>query len=423
MDKDIRQVNPLGEVEGQVQGPSADGSKQEGQTSLVYISLGIFIPFGYIGFEYLVFPYLWTYKPWLSIKVDLVQEILFVVILLGYAIHACRRNGFWPLYKPIPRRKLLIESVHSFGVVVVIYLMTVVIAGLYTIIFQRAIPSTRILEYISTAPNSIYVALILVSTFTLIPIVEEVYYRGFLYNAFKTRVSIAWATAIQAGLFSLAHGEPLFRSSVLFFIGFVMARLYEVQKNLISPVLVHGILNALWAVPILVVTLQNLYVPAQTWEEAKISPTWLSASPPGYVERQENGMQQWQYVVDSWKGKVAKRRKREMNAFNSVCIWFPEEKDGCVNAKLSMVIIYYRDLIDLRRAIIEADRLVSDYPGWKKEHALAKAYRGLAYLMLKELTKSRMSFDEILSDSNYDQEATRIARAGIEWLNKIEGVK
>ena len=74
------------------------------------------------------------------------------------------------------------------------------------------------------------------------PIVEELFFRGFMYNAFKKRIGIFWAMMITAAFFALlhAHAVGFFPIMVL---GILLAYLYEKTGTLVSSITVHMIHN------------------------------------------------------------------------------------------------------------------------------------------------------------------------------------
>ena len=75
------------------------------------------------------------------------------------------------------------------------------------------------------------------------PLVEEIYFRGFLYNSLRA-VCPAWiAVFLQALLFGLGHVDEPLGVIVTFVIGLLFAAIYEWRKTLLATVFVHGIYN------------------------------------------------------------------------------------------------------------------------------------------------------------------------------------
>ncbi len=84
-----------------------------------------------------------------------------------------------------------------------------------------------------------------------LPVVEELLYRGILYSYLKSKVSVLLATTLQAIVFSLAHLGYLsgdFRSlPYYFFVGCILAYLFETSDSLYPPIVAHGTLSFLSA--------------------------------------------------------------------------------------------------------------------------------------------------------------------------------
>ncbi len=74
------------------------------------------------------------------------------------------------------------------------------------------------------------------------PVIEEIFFRGFLYNAVKKNTGIFWATLITAVGFALLHAHPAGFLPILA-LGILLARLYERTGTIVSSVTVHVIHN------------------------------------------------------------------------------------------------------------------------------------------------------------------------------------
>jgi membrane protease YdiL (CAAX protease family) len=93
-----------------------------------------------------------------------------------------------------------------------------------------------------------FVLLIVMTTF-LAPIMEEWLFRGVLFRALSeggakggTRASVVFGVVLSAGLFALAHGEPL-QFAGLFFLGLVLATLVWRTKRLVPSIVTHMSFN------------------------------------------------------------------------------------------------------------------------------------------------------------------------------------
>lgn len=87
--------------------------------------------------------------------------------------------------------------------------------------------------------------MVLLNGAVIAPIVEELFFRGLLFNAFATRMPIVVAAFISGALFGVAHGDPVL-FPVLMLFGVMQALFYRLSGNLVVPMLVHGANNALF---------------------------------------------------------------------------------------------------------------------------------------------------------------------------------
>jgi membrane protease YdiL (CAAX protease family) len=77
------------------------------------------------------------------------------------------------------------------------------------------------------------------------PGVEELFFRGFIYNALRRRFSILPAIAIQAVIFGLMHPFGMVHRVFVSVIAVILAIVYEWRKTLWTPVLMHSFFNTL----------------------------------------------------------------------------------------------------------------------------------------------------------------------------------
>jgi CAAX protease family protein len=90
---------------------------------------------------------------------------------------------------------------------------------------------------------------IVISTVVLAPIGEELFFRGFLYGALRSRLGVLPAALIASSVFGAAHAFPGGDSWVivpsLAFAGLVLCLLYEQTHSLLPGIALHVFMNAL----------------------------------------------------------------------------------------------------------------------------------------------------------------------------------
>ena len=94
----------------------------------------------------------------------------------------------------------------------------------------------------------------------LAPVVEEIFFRGFMYGALRKKWGAGWATVITSAFFAYIHNN-WFAFLPIFFLSCVLCYLYEKRKTLITPVVLHVIHNSAFIFYFLL--LKRLLVPEE----------------------------------------------------------------------------------------------------------------------------------------------------------------
>lgn len=184
----------------------------------------------------------WANLPtWFAAGTIFGLEIWSVVFPLAVAHQHAAWKLRWPRFGKVLREFGWAVPL-TIGLVVLIALVKL---GLYFGGGERAVmrdvfEDTRL----STELPVIYL-LYLISACTLAPLGEEITMRGMVYHALKRWVPAPAALVMQAALFAVLHPQPLINIGVIFLIGAVIALIYEWRKTLLTPVLVHMLLNTL----------------------------------------------------------------------------------------------------------------------------------------------------------------------------------
>jgi membrane protease YdiL (CAAX protease family) len=359
------------------------------------------------------------YKPWIAWPIFISINIIFGLSLLGYGVKACKKQEYWPLATFRSPKKVALEFFKSLLILIPIRIVIGLVILIIGALIDIKMTETSFVRFTSYAPNSWVVVFWLALAFAVGPAIEEIFFRGFLYNALKTRSSLAIACIAQALIFSLYHQCDLLQSLWIFLFGVALAIIYEKRRNLLAPYFVHSISNAFFAVPLLVVALGNLHSVANSFEEAAEDPYWLASDPPKYVERKATGNEQWRYAIDTWGSRGTKQWKKEANAFQAVSLWFPDDRTSVAKAKLGLVAIYHHYLRDDRRAIVAARELRNTYSDQGEQCASALTHEGWSYYMLKDFNNSRKAFFEVIEHYSEYDEAMKSAKEGIKWLESI----
>lgn len=170
---------------------------------------------------------------WLMDVANVVSVALILAAVLGFYREKLASLGFTS--KKVP--KALLYGVLGF---VVAFVVTTAIG--YPI-QQRfgTDPTQEALSQATEVPGLF--PLVIVSGVIIAPIAEEIIFRGYLYKAFRDRFKPSYAIVLSAALFSVLHLE-LLATIQLFVVGIALAYVYEKTGNLMAPMTLHVLNNA-----------------------------------------------------------------------------------------------------------------------------------------------------------------------------------
>jgi hypothetical protein len=83
----------------------------------------------------------------------------------------------------------------------------------------------------------------------VVPVAEEIFFRGFLYGTLR-RWGVPLAAALSALLFAAVHSQ-IVHFLPIFLLGVIMALLYERTRSLVAPIMVHAVNNVVATLAVL----------------------------------------------------------------------------------------------------------------------------------------------------------------------------
>jgi len=89
-----------------------------------------------------------------------------------------------------------------------------------------------------------YTAVIILSVGAVLPIIEEIFFRGIVHTAFQNKKGFKTAVLVSSLVFALAHLD-LTVLPILFILGAVLAYVYYKTESLLAPALMHMTNNTL----------------------------------------------------------------------------------------------------------------------------------------------------------------------------------
>src|SRR5262249_22324977 len=112
------------------------------------------------------------------------------------------------------------------------------------LILNRLAPHTRVTPeaFEQAAWSGDYAFLVVVGLLavTVAPVCEEVFFRGFLYDALRSRMPVLLAAILQSLLFAALHTLGALHNVAVFFLGLIITAVYQWRKTLLAPIFVHA---------------------------------------------------------------------------------------------------------------------------------------------------------------------------------------
>jgi membrane protease YdiL (CAAX protease family) len=153
------------------------------------------------------------------------------------------------------------SCLREFGIAIPVVIVTLVFFSGVNALVGRVSPGTSlepdIIKNMIVSRNHMFIYLLFLFSFTLVPIAEEMFFRGFLHNAFRKRMPWPVAGLIQCLLFGFCHTFGGIHAAVTFVIGLILTAVYQWRKTLITPIFVHAGINFISLLS--VVILMNIY--------------------------------------------------------------------------------------------------------------------------------------------------------------------
>ena len=108
--------------------------------------------------------------------------------------------------------------------------------------WNLSLPPNTAKEVLNLAFENIFITIILVSM--IVPICEEVFFRGFLINGLERKFNLKISLLISSGIFSIFHIHigSLFPTFIL---GICLGLLYIKSKSIYPSIFIHSIHNFL----------------------------------------------------------------------------------------------------------------------------------------------------------------------------------
>jgi membrane protease YdiL (CAAX protease family) len=164
--------------------------------------------------------------------------------MLFYPLWVARRRHAWPPRVPRPRA-VLVESLFALIALVGIFLANVAIFLILVNLAGVPAQSSDPIGAIARSPDRFERWSLVVLAIAVAPVAEEVFFRGMLYNALRRYLGPTSAAIVQGAAFGLVHPFDFARRTVIAFTGFALAKVYDRRRTLLTPILLHAMINGM----------------------------------------------------------------------------------------------------------------------------------------------------------------------------------
>ena len=166
-----------------------------------------------------------------------VQVLLMLGVVWFFAIY-WRRSGLRDLgfrYYSIAK-----TIWYTFLSLILIFLVSFVYVIILQKVFGIEAPGSKIDELVRS--GNVSGNILIVVTAFIAPLCEEVYFRGFLYPAFRKSFGVVIGIFLSSVVFAAAHLD-LFSFFPIMVIGWILAFMYEKTKSIFPVIFLHSIYN------------------------------------------------------------------------------------------------------------------------------------------------------------------------------------
>lgn len=175
------------------------------------------------------------YSPVIYIAAFIVSILIYYVVFKARKKNIIKEAGF----SKIPFYKVFILVFVGIATNIIIDFILPNIMNYFNI--EQTFSEYEILmERVLSSNNTV---LLLLSIGILFPILEEIVFRGFIFNELRKNISLTKAIGIQAFLFGILHINPV-QGSYAFILGLLFAYVYIWTESIWAPIVFHIVINS-----------------------------------------------------------------------------------------------------------------------------------------------------------------------------------
>lgn len=187
---------------------------------------------------------------WFSLDLSLIEIFLIFsliqfIIFIGY-IFLILKGRYKKSFKVFFGKSYSLGEIIKHGLTssIILFIATMVASIIMLFMFPTAGEAQDIINIFALAGTKGEMFLVFIAAAVLAPISEELYFRGFLYKAFRNKYSQGIAIALASTIFGALHFD-LYRFVPFFIAGVILNHIYEKYDNILIPMIAHGTWNGI----------------------------------------------------------------------------------------------------------------------------------------------------------------------------------
>jgi len=157
-------------------------------------------------------------------------------------------------------KRLLIEAVIAVPVIIGCLVLVSAVQYLITQLSPGSTAVPEIIDRMSKSTGSSFAYGFLLASFMIGPISEEIFFRGFLFNAFRKRTPLVVSILLTSVIFGFVHTFGMAHAIVASLLGIILTLVYCWRKTIFAPIFVHIGYNGIAALAVFL----SMYANANT---------------------------------------------------------------------------------------------------------------------------------------------------------------
>ncbi len=183
-------------------------------------------------------------REWLAALPSWVLVVGAVVVpqafFMGYPLIIAWRRGIANPFRRPDGSSILVEAVLAVPVVVGLIMALIATAVIMSLFWPNVSLTPDIIQRAAQAPTVPFMIFMAFSVTLVAPVCEELFFRGMVQGALRSRMPVACAAVLQSAIFGALHTFGTLHSVAVFFLGLVLTLVYEWRKTLLAPIFVHA---------------------------------------------------------------------------------------------------------------------------------------------------------------------------------------